>query len=82
MLRKAINEETRLGLGSSPLERRVVITREVYVMRVWQDSEDSESWPVTMTTTCDGQSYTFANLDTFVAFFKERLADLYLNEQS
>jgi hypothetical protein len=51
------------------------MTREVYVMRIWQGSDNSETWHVTMTDTRKGENYTFANLDTFVAFFKEKLAE-------
>jgi hypothetical protein len=50
-----------------------MMTKEIYVMRVWQDSEDSETWSVTMTDRHEGETYTFANLDKFVTFFKDKL---------
>lgn len=51
------------------------MTGEVYIMRIWQDSSDSESCRVILTDTQGGQKYTFATLDQFVAFFEERLED-------
>lgn len=49
------------------------MNQEVYVMRIWHGSNDSESWRVTVTDTRKGEKYNFANMDKLVAFLKERL---------
>jgi hypothetical protein len=57
------------------LAESVVMEREIYILRVWQGSSDLESQPVTLTDTQDGQSCSFADLDKFVVFLKEKLAE-------
>jgi hypothetical protein len=49
------------------------MTQDVYVMRIWHNSGDSENWRVTVTDTRSQQKYNFANLDKLVDFLKERL---------
>jgi hypothetical protein len=51
------------------------MTREVYVMRIWQNSSDLESCPVTLTDTQGGQTCGFADLDKFVLLLKEKLEE-------
>jgi hypothetical protein len=51
------------------------MTQEVYVMRIWHNSGDSEHWRVTVTDTRSQEKFHFANLDKLVTFFKERLGD-------
>jgi hypothetical protein len=51
------------------------MTQDIYVMRIWYGSNDSQSWRVTLTDTRNQQKYNFANLDKLVAFFKERLEE-------
>ncbi len=56
--------------------------QDIYVMRLWHErssyqqdfgESNSEAWRMTITDTKSQQKHHFANLESLMAFFKERL---------
>jgi hypothetical protein len=58
--------------------------QDIYVMRLWHERSShkpehhepsSEAWRVTITDTKTQQKHHFANMETLLSFFKEKLED-------
>jgi hypothetical protein len=48
-------------------------SQEIYVMRLWHEQSDDEAWRVTITDTKSQQKLHFANFETLLSFFREKL---------
>lgn len=54
--------------------------QDIYVMRLWHERNSdnqngNEAWRVTITDTKSQQKYHFANMETLLAFFQDKLEE-------